>query len=168
MTPAQDPTVEALARLFREHPAWQRAARQIASDATSTVYFSHRPGEAWRLERGEQGSDLLPGAAPDPDFVFRFTPGAVDRLAKVGGGIGEFAVELFTRMTDADPTDKVDLRIVARFPRLVWRGYVKLLAAGGPAVVAFGARHGIHGLGALQRFVAGLRDRGPADWEDGG
>ncbi|MBW2270378.1 MAG: hypothetical protein JRH16_17570 [Deltaproteobacteria bacterium] len=131
----------------------------------STVYFSHRPGEAWRLARSEAGSELMPGAPPDPDFIFRFTPGSIQRLAAVGGSLGEFAVELFTRMTDEDPRTRIDIRIAASFPRLLQRGYVKLLVAGGPGVVAFGARHGILSLGALRRFVAQLREREPADWE---
>jgi hypothetical protein len=45
------------------------------------------------------------------------------------------------------------------------RGYVKLLVVAGPPVLAFGATHGILTLGALRRFVAGLRSRGAADWE---
>jgi hypothetical protein len=42
---------------------------------------------------------------------------------------------------------------------------VNLLLAAGPPVLAFGAGHGIRTLGALRRFVADLRTRGPADWE---
>jgi hypothetical protein len=103
----------------------------------------------------------------DPDFVFRFTPSAIERLEAVTGGIGEFAVELFTLITEADSDTGVGFRIVASFPRLLRRGYVGLLLAAGPRVVAFGATHGIRTVGALRRFVAQLRDSGPADWETG-
>jgi hypothetical protein len=165
MPTVADPSVEALARLFREHPAWQRAAKRLEASATSTVYFSHLPGDAWHLARTAAGSELRHGTPRDPDFVFRFTPDSIERLAAVSGGIGELAVELFTRMTDVDPRARVDIRIAASVPRLLQRGYVKLLLAGGPGVVSFGARHGILGLGALRRFVAQLRAREPADWE---
>jgi len=157
--------IDRLADLFREHEAWIAAARHIDPRATSSVYFSHRPGEVWRLEHGGGETQLLPGAAPDPDLVFRFSPGAVARLEATRGGISAFAVELFSRMLDEDPEQRVDFRIVADFRRLATRGYVRLLLAAGPRVVAFGLAHGVASLGALRRLVAELRSRDPADWE---
>jgi hypothetical protein len=160
-----DEWIERLARLYREHPAWKSAARRLVASATSTVYFSHRAGEPWHLEQRDGQTRLLPGASTDPDFVFRFTPNAIERLEEVTGGIGDFAVELFTLITEAEFDAGVGLRIVASFPRLLRRGYVGLLLAAGPRVVAFGAAHGIRTVGALRRFVAQLRDSGPAEWE---
>jgi hypothetical protein len=162
-----DPSIDRLAHLFRAHPAWTAAARRLEPEATSTVYFRHRPGEAWRLEQREGVTRLLPGAAADPDFVFRFAEGSIARLEAVHGGIGDFAVELFTLITEDDPEVRVGFRIAAGFPRLVRRGYLGLLLAAGPRVVAFGASHGIRTLGALRRFVAQLRNRGPESWEQG-
>jgi hypothetical protein len=165
---APDPSVERLATLFLEHEAWIAAARHLDARATSNVYFSHRPDEAWHLIVLERRTRLLPGGVRDPDFVFRFTPGAVERLENVRGGIGDFAVELFTLMLEEDSELQVGFRIVAGFPRLALRGYVRLLLAAGPRVVAFGATHGVGSLAALRRFVAQLRARGPADWESAG
>jgi len=150
-----------LARLFAEHPAWVEAARRLSGDATSSVYFTHLPGAPWRLETRSCGVVLLPGAAADPDLVFRFTPESIAALESAEGGIGDFAVALFEQIVDG----AVDLRIRAGFGRLVMRGYVKLLFAAGPPVMAFGATHGIRTLGALRRFVADLRAQGAADWE---
>jgi hypothetical protein len=160
-----DATTERLAQLFAGHSAWRTAARRLSREATSTVYFTQRPGEAWRLERRGEASRLLPGAASDPDLVFRFTPAAVEQLAAVTGGVGDFAVALFELLTSRDPEARVDLRIAAGFPRLVRRGYLGLLAAGGPQVLAFGASHGIRSLTALRRFVSQRRSRGPQEWE---
>jgi hypothetical protein len=160
-----DPTPARLARLFAAHPAWRSAARRLSREACSSVYFRQRPGEAWRLERRGEGSQLLPGAASDPDLVFRFTPAAVERLAAVSGGVGDFAVALFDLITSRDPELRVDLRIAAGFPRLVRRGYLGVLAAGGPQVLAFGASHGIRSLAALRRFVSQRRAPAPEDWE---
>ncbi len=157
--------MERLARLFREHPAWVRAARQLAPEATSSVYFSHRPGEVWQLAQPRGVTQLLPGAAADPDFVLRFTPAAVARLEAVRGGIGEFAVELFGLVLADHPGLQVGLRIAAPFGRLLRRGYLRLLVAAGPRVVAFGAAHGIRTPGALRRFVTQIRSSTPADWE---
>lgn len=163
--PATDESVKRLARLFLEHPAWVAAARHLDRGATSTVYFSHLPGEPWRLDQSEGDTRLLPGAATDPDFVFRFTPAAVEVLEGVEGGIGAFAVALFGLILEDDPERRVGFRIAADFARLVRRGYVRLLLAAGPRVAAFGAIHGIFHLGALRRFVADLRARDPEEWE---
>lgn len=160
-----DETIERLARLFLDHPAWMAAAGRLTPAATSTVYFSQRPGEAWRLEQREGRTLLLPGAASDPDFVFRFTPLSVGRLEAVRGGIGDFAVALFELILEDDPDVRVGFRIAAGFGRLTRRGYVKLLAAAGPRVLVFGARHGVYTLRGLRRFVADLVSRGPEPWE---
>lgn len=157
----QDEQVERLARLFREHPAWVDAARYLRADACSTVYFSHRGAEPWRLEQHGGETRLVPGAAVEPDFVFRFSPDSIEQLEAADGGIGTFAVALFTAIVE----DDVQLRIAAPFSRLMRRGYVKLLLVAGPPVLAFGAAHGIRTLGALRRFVGQLMARGPADWE---
>ncbi len=159
--PTHDEWTERLATLFAEQPAWVAAAKHLRYDATSTVFFRHREGEAWRLETHERRTCLLPGAALDPDFVFRFSPASIEVLEAVQGGIGEFAVALFEQITEGE----VDLRIRAGFGRLTMRGYVKLLLAAGPPVLAFGATHGIRTLGALRKFIAELRSRGAADWE---
>jgi hypothetical protein len=152
-----DPSIERLARLFREHPAWREAARRIDRRATSDVYFSHRPGEAWHLERRGDETLLLPGVAADPDFSFRFPPAAIDRLEAVRGGAGDFAAELFSLALSDDPALRVDLRILADFPRLLRRGYVRLLATAGMRVRRLGAAHGVFGLRDLGRLVARLR-----------
>jgi hypothetical protein len=165
---ARDETVDRLDRLFLEHIAWIAAARHISGRATSNVYFSHRPGEVWHLEQNDGRTELRPGRASDPDFVFRFTPASVDRLDAIAGGMGEFAVELFTLIIEEDERLKIGFRVVASFRRLTMRGYVKLLLASGPAVLVFGARHGILTLSALRRFVGELTSRAPEAWETEG
>ncbi len=162
---APEATVESLARLFLEHPAWIAAARHLVPEATSNVYFSERPGEVWRLDKREGPTRLLPGGAPEPDFVFRFTPGSVARLEAVPGGVGEFAVELFSLILAEDPDLRVGFRIVGGFGRLARRGYLRLLLAAGPRVLAFGATHGIRTLRGLRRFVAERATLGPEPWE---
>jgi hypothetical protein len=164
----RDETVDRLAKLFLEHPAWVAAARHISGRASSNVYFSHRPGEVWRLEQRDGRTELRRGRASDPDFVFRFTPASVDRLDSIADGIGELAAELFTLIIEEDERLKIGFRVVAGFGHLTMRGYVKLLLAAGPAVLTFGARHGILTLGTLRRFVAELTSRVPEAWETEG
>lgn len=160
-----DPHVARLAALFTGHPVWQRAAAHVREGATSNVYFHHRPGRVWHLVRRAGRTVLARGPAADPDFVFRFSPWAIERLAAVRGDVGEFAVELFERILDADESHAVNFRIVAPFRRLLRHGYLRLLLAAGPSVLAFGATHGIRTISGLRSLVDGMSSRGPADWE---
>lgn len=133
--------------------------------ASSKVFFSHLPGEPWHLIRVGGESLLRPGPPAAPDFAFRFTPAAIDRLAKVEGGIGDFAVALFSLILETDPDLRIGFRIIAPFPRLVRRGYLRLLLHAGPELVAYGARHGVRNLRELQRVIARLRAEPPEAWE---
>ncbi len=160
-----DVWVDRLSGLFSDHPAWVKAARHLEPSASSTVYFSHRPGETWRLAKQGERAVLLSGGSSDPDFVFRFTPAAVDQLARTDGGIGDFSVTLFRLITEVDPKLHVGFRIVAPFPRLLRRGYLAVLAAGGMRVLAFGARRGVRTLAELKRIIEQSRSSEPADWE---
>jgi hypothetical protein len=162
-----DPTVDALAALFHDHPAWIQAARHLADRAESAVSFTHRPGEHWRLVRRSGQTLLLPGLARDPDLAFRFTPASVACLAAVEGGVGDFAVELFARVVDPSETEGIGLRVVAPFTRLARRGYVRLLLTAGPQVAAFGAARGVRTLGDLRRLLRRLRDESRAGWVGG-
>jgi hypothetical protein len=160
-----DPEVAALEALFGEHPVWTRAARRLREGAESRVAFAHRPGERWRLLREGGRSRLLPEPARDPDLAFRFPPAAIRRLARVEGGVGRFAVALFELMAAEDPQLRVEFRVVAPFARLVARGYLRLLLAAGPELLAFGAARGVRTLADLRRIVEASRARVPAAWE---
>lgn len=162
----RDDEIGALARLYRNHPAWIEAAGYISEEgAGSDVYFSAHPNEAWHLEhRGGRGV-LRPGCSRDPDFVFRFTPEAIARLERAEESIGGFAVALFEGMTASDPALRIDFRLVAGFRRLLQRGYVGLLLAGGSRVLAAAARRGLHSVSDLQKLVEGARRSQPEKWE---
>ncbi|MHC4342921.1 MAG: hypothetical protein ACYSX0_22255 [Planctomycetota bacterium] len=59
----------------------------------------------------------------------------------------------------------VSFRVIAPFPQLVRRAYLRLLLSGGPKVAAYGAMHGVHDVGDLRRLVAQIRARPPEAWE---
>lgn len=161
----QDPVVARLGTFFSEHPAWVSAAGKLQPEACSTVYFSHLPGQVWHLAMHEGRGRLGPGPAPDPDLVFLFTPAAVGRLAGVDGAIGDFAVELFRLLAETRPDVRVRLRVAASFARLVQRGYLGLLAAGGWSVLAFGATQGVRTIAQLRRLVEEAARSRPEPWE---
>ncbi len=159
-------SVERLSRLFRKHPAWCKGAGLLENEATSNIYFSEFPGRAWHLVRVEEETRLLPGTVESPDFVFRFPPEAVNRLSETEGGVGAFAETFFMLLAESDPVLKVDYRIVAPFSKLVRRGYVRLLMAGGPGLLRFGVARGVRTLADLRRLVARSQSRVPAGWEE--
>lgn len=153
----EDPVVQDLARLFRTHPAWCRAAARISQDATSRVAFRHRPGEAWRLVRRGGETYLERGEAHDPDLAFTFGRASVERLAATRGDVADFAIALFELIESDDPELHVDLRVEAPFPRLVRRGYVRMLLWAGPRLLAWGARHGVFTVRQLRARVEAER-----------
>lgn len=159
-----DPEVRKLAAFFLDHPAWIEAARTVTDGSTSRVFFSHVPGE-FRLLRRRGKSLLLAGQATDPDFAFRFTPQAIDRITATDGDIGDFAVALFRAIADRDPNQQVGFRILVPFRRLLRRGYVALLLRGGAKVIRYGAQHGIATIGELRRFLSQTRVSDPR-WKD--
>jgi len=103
---------------------------------------------------------LEPGELGDADLELGFTPEAIERLEATRGGIGAFAVALFDLAVERDEALRIDVRILVPFSRLVRRGYLRLLVAGGPGVLAWGAAHGVATLGQLRRFAGRLRTGG--------
>jgi hypothetical protein len=57
----------------------------------------------------------------------------------------------------SDPALRVELRILSSFLTLTRRGYLRLLVAGGPRVLAWGAEHGVRSLGELRAWIARVR-----------
>jgi hypothetical protein len=147
-------------------PAWQETARLIDPRSTSTVYFQHRPDEPWRLERRGDDTLLLPGAAEDPDFVFRFTPGAIARLAAVRGNAGDFAAELFSMAWSDDPAVRVNIRIACGFARLLRRGYVRYCSPPDRARARSPPHTAWTGMSSIQHLVATMRKIDRAGWEE--
>jgi hypothetical protein len=163
-----DPHIRRLAELFRSHPAWCEAARRIAPESESKVFFRHRPGEPWRLVRRGDVTWLERGSARDPDLAFCFSPAAIEALAATRGGVDDFALTLFRLALDEDPARRVELRVIAPFARLLRRGYVQLLVRGGPRLLWFGATHGVRTLSQLRRQVEAATRAAPAAWETDG
>lgn len=156
-----DPAVARLAWLFREHPVWTGAMAHISEGVTSAVYFSHRPGEPWYFIVDAGVVDLRPGMTKKPDFVFRFSPAAIETLAATDGGVDDVAVQLFDLILE----DEVGLRINAPFWRLIRHGHLRLVLEAGPKVFVYGAQHGITTLSQLRKLVKSVSSPQQAAWE---
>lgn len=154
-----------LEHMLKTHPAWIATAKTIRDGSSSRVYFSHLPGE-YHMERRNGESLLLAEPVADPDFAFRFTPKSIDRLCSVKGHEqADFAIEFFECVVSDDPDLQVGLRVIAGFPRLLWRGYVTMLLRGGPRLLAYGATRGIHSVSDLRKFLSQTRASDPR-WEN--
>ena len=159
-----DPHILQLRELFLGHAAWLKAARHIRDGASSRVVFSHAPGE-YQLVRKNGQRQLLDGPAEDPDFAFRFTPRAIERLAAIESDqVADFAIALFECTIAEDPELQVGLRVVGSFPRLMLRGYVGLLFGGGPRLLSYGASRGVRNVSDLRKFLKQTRVTDPR-WE---
>jgi hypothetical protein len=148
-----------LAEHFRVHPVWVDAAAGLAEGVESAVRFTHLEGE-WRLVRRGGESVLEPGRAERPDFLFRFGPGAIERLCAARGDMAEIAIVLFRLMALAEPEAGIRFRIVSSWTQLVRRGYLGLLLRAGPKLLGFAAELGVRGLRDLVRLVPRLRRGG--------
>ena len=157
--------IETLTDLCLHHPAWNEAARYLEEGASSNIYIASQPEAVWHLVRRANETHLEAGPARDPDLVFRFTREAVASLANVEGDVGDFAVRLFHLIVEVGDDAGVEIRIAAPFSRLVRRGYLSLLVAGGLRVLAFGTAHGVRTLHELRRLVERMQQREPAVWE---
>ena len=123
-----------------------------------------------RARRGASASATMAQSCKPAGRTIRispsvFTPAAIERVASVQGGIGEFAVALFECIASEDPELRVGFRVAAPLTRLLRRGYVGLILAAGPMVAAYGTRRGIRTLAQLRRLVQESRATGPAEWE---
>src|SRR5512142_627882 len=88
--------------------------------------------------------DLLPGAAPDPDFTLHLPDGAVRRITSLGSDdVGEFGVEFFRLVLERDPDLKVRVHLEAPAKRLLAHGYLRVLAQGGLKVTWWLLRNGV-------------------------
>lgn len=135
-----DPHVALLGELFATHPAWLAAADCIKDGCTSSIRFSHVPGE-YELLRKDGKSRLVAGKPSDPDLAFIFTPKSIEQLSRVkGSDIADFGVELMELAGSQDPELQVRIRVISGFSKLLFRGYVGLLMKGGPRVLAYGGK----------------------------
>lgn len=148
---------ELLARFLRESPAARAAAASLRSGAEVGVFFTNVAGE-WRFY-SEGGTPALERRkAQDPDFDLRLAPGAVkDICAQPDADIGDLGVAVFEHMVARDPERKIRVTLRSGLIKLTVRGWLSVLAQGGPKVVAWMARKGLRGPGAVAAALARLK-----------
>jgi hypothetical protein len=155
------PTLEtsdaALMRFFRNSPGARSAAGVLRSGAEVGVTFTDVPGD-WRFIAVDGAPMLEVGPPADPDFDLRLAPGAVRAICdRPHGEIGDLGVAFFERIVATDPEQKIRVTLRSGLVKLTVRGWLSVLAKGGPGLVGWLAKKGLNGPGAVASALARLR-----------
>lgn len=93
-------------------------------------------------------------AARSPDVVFSMRPETVEVLSeRTTDDIGEIGVTIMKEML----AGQLSVRVEANVLDLLRRGYLRVAAAGGPAVHAFLARHGVTNVSGIMNTIKKMR-----------
>jgi hypothetical protein len=154
---AADPSDVILTQFFETSSAARKAASPLKKSAEVGVTFTDVPGE-FRFALVDGRPRLLREKAQDPDFILTMSPGAVAAIAaKPDDDVGDLGITFFQHMLAEKPEDKVRVKLHSGILKLTMRGYLGVLAAGGPKVVMWLAQKGLKGPGAVASAISRLR-----------
>jgi hypothetical protein len=156
---AAEPTPSdlALTRFFETSSAARKAAAPLKKGAEVGVLFTDVPGE-WRFTVVEGKPRLLKERPYDPDFVLTLAPGAVrDIASKPDSDVGDLGITFFQHIIASVPEDKVRVKLHSGLIKLTMRGYLGVLAQGGPKVMMWMAQKGLKGPGAIASAISKLK-----------
>lgn len=151
------PSDVALTQFFDTSSAARKAAAPLKKSAEVGVNFTDVPGE-FRFTLVDGRPRLLREKAQDPDFILTLAPGAVDAIAsRPDDDVGELGVTFFQHMLAPKPEDKVRVKLHSGILKLTMRGYLGVLAAGGPKVMMWMAQKGLKGPSAVASALSRLK-----------
>jgi hypothetical protein len=158
--PAAPPPVQsdvALTKFFSTSAAACTAASSLGKSAEVGVTFTDVPG-SFRFFSDSGKPVLAPGAAKDPDFDLILAPGAVKAIAaRADAEVGDLGILFFQHMIAHAPEDKIRVKLHSGLVRLTMRGWLGVLAHGGPRVVGWMAQKGLKGPGAVAAAISKLK-----------
>jgi hypothetical protein len=147
----------ALTRFLTASSAARVAASSLRDGAEVGVTFTDVEGE-WRFYVDRANPALEPGKAKDPDFELRLAPGAVAAIcSRPDADIGDLGIAFFEHILTLEPEKKIRVTLRSGLVKLTRRGWVGVLAHGGPKVLGWMARKGLRGPGAVAAALARLR-----------
>lgn len=151
-------TVAALSSFLSNSSAAQAAATSLRPGAEVAITFTDVAGD-WRICRKDAaGLSLEPGKATDPDFELRIPPGAVNSIcSRHDLDVGDLGVTFFEHIVGRDPELKIQVTLHSGLVKLTSRGWLGLLARGGPKVVIWMTQRGLRGAGAVATALGRLR-----------
>jgi len=160
-TPSEHPAGEAgdvaLARFLAGSPAVAVAASSLRQGAEVAVNFTDLAGD-WRFFSDAGKPTLQSGKAKDPDFALWLAPGALHAIcSRTDADIGELGIAFFEHVVSREPDYRIRVQLHSGLLKLTQRGWLTLLARGGPKVAAWLARKGFRGSSAVVAAIARLR-----------
>jgi hypothetical protein len=146
-----------LRRFFETSEASRRAASSLKKAAEVGVRFTDVPGE-FRFHSIEGKPAFEAGKAMDPDFELTLAPGAVDAItARPQADVGDLGVLFFQHILAKDEHEKIRVKLHSGLLRLTMRGWLGVLAAGGPKVIGWMAQKGLKGPSAVAAALSRLK-----------
>ncbi len=146
-----------LRRFFETSDASRRAASSLRKAAEVGVRFTDVPGD-FRFHSIDGKPAFEAGKAMDPDFELTLAPGAVAAItAQPHADVGELGVLFFQHIVAKDEKDKIRVKLHSGLLRLTMRGWLGVLAAGGPKVIGWMAQKGLKGPSAVASALSRLK-----------
>jgi len=148
----------ALATFLSNSPACRVAASALKAGAEVAVNLTDVDGD-WRIWNDpEVGIVLAPGKAKDPDFELRVPPRAgIAIYSRPNADMGDLGVVFFEHIVAKDPELKIHVTLRSGLVKLTGRGWLGLLARGGPTVLLWMTQRGLRGPGAIATALGRLR-----------
>lgn len=144
-------------RFFETSDAGRRAASSLKKAATVAVRFTDVPGE-FRFHVIDGQPRFEAGGASDPDFDLTLAPGAVrDICSKPHADVGDLGILFFQHIVAKDEQEKIRVKLHSGLVKLTMRGWLSVLAAGGPKVIGWMAQKGLKGPSAVASALAKLK-----------
>jgi hypothetical protein len=146
-----------VARFLACSAAVATAATSLRAGAEVAVSFTDLAGE-WRCYADAGNIKLEPGKARDPDFSVRLAPGAIRSICvRNNADIGELGVAFFEHVVSREPDYRIHVQLHSGLIKLTQRGWLTLLARGGPNVAGWLARKGLRGSSAVVAAISRLK-----------
>jgi len=154
---ASEPSDVRLRRFFETSEAGRRAASSLRKAAEVGVRFTDVPGE-FRFHAVDSKPVFESGRAMDPDFELTLAPGAVAAItARPDADVGELGITFFQHILSKDENEKIRVKLHSGLMRLTMRGWLSVLAAGGPKVISWMAHKGLKGPSAVASALSRLK-----------
>jgi hypothetical protein len=154
--PSQD-SAEMLRTFFETSEAGRRAASSLKKAASVGVRFTDVPGD-FRFHAENGKPRFQAGKAEEPDFDLTLAPGAVrDICSKPAADVGELGITFFQHIVAKEPEQKISVKLHSGLIKLTMRGWLGVLAAGGPKVVGWMAQKGLRGPSAVASALSRLK-----------
>jgi hypothetical protein len=147
-----------LANFLSTSAACRVAATTLRAGAEVAITFRDIEGD-WRLCKDPTAGIVLErGKAKDPDFELRIPPLAANAIySRPDSDVGELGVTFFEHIVAKDPDQKIHVTLRSGLLKLTGRGWIGLLARGGPTVMMWMAKKGLRGPGAIATALSRLR-----------